>query len=770
MSKQIVNISDTVKTFQEKVNIISADLGWRGNLTTAEDSDVIGAINEHDAELGTITALAMGTTASTVSGAIAELDDRLDSANNTQINSPKLFMRDSAADNIIKGDLFVHSNVDVRGNLQVDGTLTVDGVVNFKAGSSGSVTLGDANTDNVVFNADVNSNIIPNTDNTYDLGTSSQEWRHLYIDGTANIDNVIADSATISSLKASNLTDNRVVIAGTAGKIEDDAKLTFNGTNLYVNATAQVTGEATLASATVSDLTNTRIVLAGTAGALQDNTNFTFNGTQLAVGLTNFTVQHATGNTLVAGTLGAGETTLSSATVSDLTNTRVVLAGTAGALQDNTNLTFNGTTLAVTGNVSVTGTVDGRDVSVDGTLLDTHDTELGTITSGAMGTTASTVSGAIAELDSDRDLAMAFLGTRLLVRIPGADSNVTSAINQLKLRIDLLDSGTALSIDSAFDMIGSLGTLTTSAKNTLVSSINEVHALVDQTTDFTSKFSVTDTGGDGALTYNNATGVFTYTGPSASEVRAKISVTDAGGDGALSYNNTSGILTYTGPSATEVRAHISATSPITFTSGVIAANNATATTKGIGYFDSADFTVTAGRVQIKTEGVSNGQLENDFTTINGKTFSLGGGTTLYTDDIAEDGAPVNLWYTDTRARASISASSGVAYNSGTGAITHADTSALSGDYGQISTEDGVYIKSVTVDANGHLTAVTTDDFDDRYNNYAHPNHTGHVTSSGDGATTIAAGVVNAAKLTSAVTLIIYNSAGTAVKTLYGAGS
>ena len=290
MSKQIVNISDTVKTFQEKVNIISADLGWRGNLTTAEDSDVIGAINEHDAELGTITALAMGTTASTVSGAIAELDDRLDSANNTQINSPKLFMRDSAADNIIKGDLFVHSNVDVRGNLQVDGTLTVDGVVNFKAGSSGSVTLGDANTDNVVFNADINSNIIPNTDNTYDLGTSSQEWRHLYIDGTANIDNLIADSATISSLKASNLTDNRVVIAGTAGKIEDDAKLTFNGTNLYVNATAQVTGEATLASATVSDLTNTRIVLAGTAGALQDNANFTFNGTQLAVGLTNFTV------------------------------------------------------------------------------------------------------------------------------------------------------------------------------------------------------------------------------------------------------------------------------------------------------------------------------------------------------------------------------------------------------------------------------------------------------------------------------------------------
>ena len=87
MPKQIVNFSDTIKTFQQKVNIVSADVGWRGNLTTTQDSDVIGAINEHDAELGTITASAMGTTASTVSTAIRELDGRLDSANTTQINS-----------------------------------------------------------------------------------------------------------------------------------------------------------------------------------------------------------------------------------------------------------------------------------------------------------------------------------------------------------------------------------------------------------------------------------------------------------------------------------------------------------------------------------------------------------------------------------------------------------------------------------------------------------------------------------------------------------
>ena len=81
MPKQVVNLSDTVSLFRDKVNIISNDVGWRGNLTTTQDSDIIGAINEHDAELGTITALAMGTTASTVSGAISELEGEIDTLN-----------------------------------------------------------------------------------------------------------------------------------------------------------------------------------------------------------------------------------------------------------------------------------------------------------------------------------------------------------------------------------------------------------------------------------------------------------------------------------------------------------------------------------------------------------------------------------------------------------------------------------------------------------------------------------------------------------------
>ena len=49
--------------------------------------------------------------------------------------------------------------------------------------------------------------------------------------------------------------------------------------------------------------------------------------------------------------------------------------------------------------------------------------------------------------------------------------------------------------------------------------------------------SVTDSGGDGSLGYNSSTGVITYTGPSATEVRAHLSVATGSG---LTYNSTSG--------------------------------------------------------------------------------------------------------------------------------------------------------------------------------------------------------------------------------------
>ena len=52
--------------------------------------------------------------------------------------------------------------------------------------------------------------------------------------------------------------------------------------------------------------------------------------------------------------------------------------------------------------------------------------------------------------------------------------------------------------------------------------------------------------------------------------RGAISVSDTGGDGSLSYSDATGVITYTGPSASEVRAHFSGGTGITITDGVVA--------------------------------------------------------------------------------------------------------------------------------------------------------------------------------------------------------
>ena len=59
------------------------------------------------------------------------------------------------------------------------------------------------------------------------------------------------------------------------------------------------------------------------------------------------------------------------------------------------------------------------------------------------------------------------------------------------------------------------------------------------------------------LEYDNTTGVMSVLAPQlTSSIRDSLSVTDSGGDGSLSYNASTGVITYAGPSAAEVRAHL----------------------------------------------------------------------------------------------------------------------------------------------------------------------------------------------------------------------
>ena len=89
--------------------------------------------------------------------------------------------------------------ITTTGNVAVGGNLTVTGTTTF---NGGTITMGDAATDNVVFGANVDSHIIPDDDGTYDLGSSSQEWKDIYIDGTAYVDAINFNGTAITATAA----------------------------------------------------------------------------------------------------------------------------------------------------------------------------------------------------------------------------------------------------------------------------------------------------------------------------------------------------------------------------------------------------------------------------------------------------------------------------------------------------------------------------------------------------------------------------------------
>jgi hypothetical protein len=104
------------------------------------------------------------------------------------------------------------------------------------------------------------------------------------------------------------------------------------------------------------------------------------------------------------------------------------------------------------------------------------------------------------------------------------------------------------------------------------------------------------------LNYNN----FTNTPNITNSARTAISVTDNGGDGSLSYDNGTGVITYTGPSASEVRAHFTAGSNIGITNGEISVTGSlytdsdathaiSVTNSGTGY-GSLSYNSTSGQI------------------------------------------------------------------------------------------------------------------------------------------------------------------------------
>ena len=75
------------------------------------------------------------------------------------------------------GTVNIIANTNITGNLVVSGNVNATG--NIVIG--GNITIGDALTDNIVINASIRSDLVPETDNTYDLGSPTFRWRSIYV-------------------------------------------------------------------------------------------------------------------------------------------------------------------------------------------------------------------------------------------------------------------------------------------------------------------------------------------------------------------------------------------------------------------------------------------------------------------------------------------------------------------------------------------------------------------------------------------------------------
>lgn len=292
------------------------------------------------------------------------------SDNALDLGTSSVEMKDGFFDGTLKTDVLTVDEtstftgaVTASAAVSVGTTLTVGGAATF----NGNVTLGNAASDTVAITADVASHVLPSADNTYDLGASASEWRNLYIDGTANIDSLVADTADINGgtvdgaviggatpAAITGTTVNGTTITASTGFSGPGGSITaINGSNIASGTVANARLAATLTSDTSGN--------AASATALATARNFSLTGDVTAAAVSF----DGSGNVALSTTIAANSVALGTDTTGNYVSN--VTAGTGISVSHSPG---EGSTATVThGNTSDLDGVYGS--TDDGTKIDT---------------------------------------------------------------------------------------------------------------------------------------------------------------------------------------------------------------------------------------------------------------------------------------------------------------------------------------------------------------------------------------------------------------
>jgi len=240
------------------------------------------------------------------------------------------------------------------------------------------------------------------------FGMDDTDSKFAYIPQASNTSEVISGTlggAKFKNMTLSDLTDNRITIAGTSGLLEDDANFTFDGTNMTIATTGSVQipvgstaqrptavqgqlryntddssfegydGSAWGSLGGVKDGDGDTTILAeDSAGADNDELDFKTAGTvRMTIGATGditygdslnkVTIAASTGNTVIAGTLDVtSAVNLNATTTSSSTTTGALIVDGGVGIAENVHI---GGGLTVAGASTLNGNIDIGDANTD---------------------------------------------------------------------------------------------------------------------------------------------------------------------------------------------------------------------------------------------------------------------------------------------------------------------------------------------------------------------------------------------------------------------
>ena len=259
------------------------------------------------------------------------------------------------------GNLLTIANVQVSTNLD----------------SRGNTTLGNANTDNVTFTARVNSNILPQADDTYNLGSSTRRWGNVFATqfngsfvGTAD------DADQIAVADNSDNSNFNLVFVDQSGdsykSVYQDAGITYNPStnratigNLTVSTNASFNGNTDIGNANSDTVTFTARVDSN----IVPSADVTYNLGSASLRWNN--VYANTFNGTFQGTAGSATEII---ITDDASNTDYVLlfsegsntGGVQRAVKSDADITYNPSTNTLsTSNITSVGTLNAQgDVTI----------------------------------------------------------------------------------------------------------------------------------------------------------------------------------------------------------------------------------------------------------------------------------------------------------------------------------------------------------------------------------------------------------------------